>query len=128
MVTFPKRVMVADTDTGERLKEQIADLEDLLTAYREGLDCSQSRTISIVYNKKRGAETVCTVSAPLCVYKREKKSSYPNCLTRYPCPARSRQRMEGRGIPLKVLVLTMVYSAMSSNTKRFPGQSGWSKE
>lgn len=36
VVTFPKRVMVADTDTGERLKEQIADLEDLLTAYREG--------------------------------------------------------------------------------------------
>ena len=34
VVTFPKRVMVADTDTGERLKEQIADLEDLLTAYR----------------------------------------------------------------------------------------------
>ena len=36
VVTFPKRVMVADTDTGERLKEQIADVEDLLTAYREG--------------------------------------------------------------------------------------------
>lgn len=36
VVTFPKRVMVADTDTGECLKEQIADLEDLLTAYREG--------------------------------------------------------------------------------------------
>lgn len=36
VVTFPKRVMVADTDTGERLKEQIADLEELLTAYREG--------------------------------------------------------------------------------------------
>ena len=36
VVTFPKRVMVADTDTGERLEEQIADLEDLLTAYREG--------------------------------------------------------------------------------------------
>ena len=36
VVTFPNRVMVADTDTGERLKEQIADLEDLLTAYREG--------------------------------------------------------------------------------------------
>lgn len=36
VVTFPKRVMVADTDTGERVKEQIADLEDLLTAYREG--------------------------------------------------------------------------------------------
>ena len=36
VVTFPKRVMVADTDTGERLKEQIAYLEDLLTAYREG--------------------------------------------------------------------------------------------
>ena len=36
VVTFPKRVMVADTDTGERLKEQIADLEDLLTASRVG--------------------------------------------------------------------------------------------
>ena len=36
VVTFPKRVMVAETDTGDRLKEQIADLEDLLTAYREG--------------------------------------------------------------------------------------------
>ena len=28
--------MVADTDTGEKPKEQIADLEVLLTAYREG--------------------------------------------------------------------------------------------
>ena len=36
VVTFQKRVMVADTDTGEKLKEQIADLEDLLTVYREG--------------------------------------------------------------------------------------------
>ena len=30
------RAPQADTDTGEKLKEQIADLEDLLTAYREG--------------------------------------------------------------------------------------------
>ncbi|WP_419170157.1 fructose-1,6-bisphosphatase [Negativibacillus massiliensis] len=37
VVTLDKRLMVADTDTGEMLKEQIADLEDLLTAYREGL-------------------------------------------------------------------------------------------
>ena len=42
VVTFPKRVMVADTDTGERLKEQIADLEDLLTAYREGWIAAKS--------------------------------------------------------------------------------------
>ena len=36
VATFEKRMMVADTDTGAELKEQIADLEDLLTAYREG--------------------------------------------------------------------------------------------
>ncbi len=32
-----KRTLVADTDTGAELKQQIADLEDLLEAYREGL-------------------------------------------------------------------------------------------
>lgn len=32
----PKRVMIADTDNGQNLKQQIADLEDLLTAYRRG--------------------------------------------------------------------------------------------
>ena len=37
VATLDNRLMVADTDTGEMLKEQIADLEDLLTAYREGL-------------------------------------------------------------------------------------------
>lgn len=37
VATLDKRLMVEDTDTGEMLKEQIADLEDLLTAYREGL-------------------------------------------------------------------------------------------
>lgn len=37
VATLDKRLMVADTDTGEMLKEQIADLEDLLTAYRGGL-------------------------------------------------------------------------------------------
>ena len=37
VATLDKRLMVADTDTGEMIKEQIADLEDLLTAYREGL-------------------------------------------------------------------------------------------
>ena len=37
VATLDKRLMVANTDTGEMLKEQIADLEDLLTAYREGL-------------------------------------------------------------------------------------------
>ena len=37
VATLDKRLMVADTDTGEMLKEQITDLEDLLTAYREGL-------------------------------------------------------------------------------------------
>ena len=37
VATLDKRLMVADTDTGEMLKEQSADLEDLLTAYREGL-------------------------------------------------------------------------------------------
>jgi fructose-1,6-bisphosphatase-3 len=30
-------MMVADTDTGAKLKEQIADLEALLEAYRKGL-------------------------------------------------------------------------------------------
>lgn len=33
---MPKRVLVGDTDTGTALREQIACLEDLLAAYREG--------------------------------------------------------------------------------------------
>ena len=37
VAVFNKRMMVADTDTGVELKEQISDLEDLLTAYREGV-------------------------------------------------------------------------------------------
>lgn len=38
VATLDKRLMVADTDTGEMLKEQdCPTLEDLLTAYREGL-------------------------------------------------------------------------------------------
>ena len=32
-----KRTLVADTDTGAQLKEQIADLEKLLEAYRQGV-------------------------------------------------------------------------------------------
>lgn len=42
VATLDKRLMVADTDTGEMLKEQIADLEDLLTAYREGLSAAKA--------------------------------------------------------------------------------------
>ncbi|MDD5938311.1 MAG: fructose-bisphosphatase class III, partial [Clostridiales bacterium] len=34
--TMPTRVLVGDTDTGARLREQIAALHDLLTAYRDG--------------------------------------------------------------------------------------------
>ena len=37
VAVFNKRMMVADTATGAELKEQISDLEDLLTAYREGV-------------------------------------------------------------------------------------------
>ena len=37
VATFEKRMMVEDTDTGIKLKEQINDLQDLLTAYREGI-------------------------------------------------------------------------------------------
>ena len=32
----PKRVMIGDTDNGQNLKQQIADLNDLLEAYRDG--------------------------------------------------------------------------------------------
>ena len=32
----PKRVMIGDTDNGQNLKQQIADLTDLLEAYRDG--------------------------------------------------------------------------------------------
>lgn len=32
-----KRMLVADTDIGEELKKQIADLKDLLYAYRHGI-------------------------------------------------------------------------------------------
>lgn len=38
---MPRRMLVADTDTGIELKEQIADLETLLEAYREGLVSEQ---------------------------------------------------------------------------------------
>ena len=31
------RIMVADTDKGRELKEQIADLKELVAAYREGV-------------------------------------------------------------------------------------------
>ncbi|MBP3217875.1 MAG: fructose-bisphosphatase class III, partial [Lachnospiraceae bacterium] len=34
---YPKRQLVADTDNGEQLKEEIRQLEDLLQAYREGI-------------------------------------------------------------------------------------------
>ncbi len=34
--TMPKRVLVGDTDTGAKLREQIAQLQDLLSAYRDG--------------------------------------------------------------------------------------------
>ena len=61
-------------------------------------------------------------------YKRERKSEYPNCRTSQPWPSLSRHTMEGSGIPLKVLVLTIVYSAMSSNTSLSPSFSGKSKE
>lgn len=37
-----ERTLVADTDTGARLKEQIADLEKLLEAYRQGVIPEQS--------------------------------------------------------------------------------------
>ena len=33
---LPRRMLVGDTDTGARLREQISQLQDLLTAYREG--------------------------------------------------------------------------------------------
>lgn len=33
---MPRRVLVADTDTGAQLRERIGHLEDLLSAYREG--------------------------------------------------------------------------------------------
>ena len=33
----PRRIMVADTDKGRELKAQIADLKELVAAYREGL-------------------------------------------------------------------------------------------
>ena len=33
---MPQRVLVGDTDTGVKLREQIQQLQDLLTAYREG--------------------------------------------------------------------------------------------
>lgn len=36
-----KRISVADTDVGKKLKEKIKDLEDLLKAYREGLISEQ---------------------------------------------------------------------------------------
>ena len=34
---MPRRIMVADTDKGRELKAQIADLKELVAAYREGL-------------------------------------------------------------------------------------------
>lgn len=37
VLSFQHRMMVEDTDTGVKLKEQIADLTELLNAYREGI-------------------------------------------------------------------------------------------
>ena len=34
---FERRMYVEDTDNGRRLKEEIADLTDLLKAYRSGI-------------------------------------------------------------------------------------------
>jgi len=34
---MPRRIMVADTDKGRELMEQISDLKELVAAYREGL-------------------------------------------------------------------------------------------
>ena len=33
---MPRRMLVGDTDTGARLREQISQLQDLLAAYRDG--------------------------------------------------------------------------------------------
>ena len=56
------------------------------------------------------------------------KFSYPNSFTSHPCPCSSRHRIAGSGMPLKVLVLTIVYSAISSKTSWSPSCRGWSKE
>ena len=40
---MPQRVLVGDTDVGKELREQIAALEDLLTAYREDLIKEQAK-------------------------------------------------------------------------------------
>ena len=37
MEKMQKRVMVADTDTGKMLAEKIADLKELVAAYRGGI-------------------------------------------------------------------------------------------
>lgn len=34
---MPRRIMAEDTDKGRELKAQIADLKELVAAYREGL-------------------------------------------------------------------------------------------
>jgi fructose-1,6-bisphosphatase-3 len=43
VAAFPHRVLIAHTDTGQSLRGQIADLQQLVDAYREGVLVDQAR-------------------------------------------------------------------------------------
>ena len=42
--SMPRRLLIEDTDEGERLRQKIADLEQLLSAYRDGTIKEGERT------------------------------------------------------------------------------------
>ena len=43
--TFPQRVLIADTDTGQLLRGQLEDLHKLVDAYRRGVLVENARDV-----------------------------------------------------------------------------------
>ncbi len=43
ITTFPQRVMIGDTDTGQQLRGELEDLQKLVQAYREGVLVERGR-------------------------------------------------------------------------------------
>jgi fructose-1,6-bisphosphatase-3 len=45
ITTFPHRLLIADTDTGQELRGQLGDLQKLVDAYRSGVLVEQSHGV-----------------------------------------------------------------------------------
>ena len=46
IATFPHRVLIADTDTGQQLRGQLEDLQKLVEAYRQGVLVEHARDVA----------------------------------------------------------------------------------